>query len=366
MNPIPLPGTGYGDTHPVISKADVLAVLPAFWKRDDTAPVRDGLVAALTAIMLAYQTDASYAAAMVDILRAQGTYLDGLGNDRGVPRALGELDPSYRVRLLALPSLVTPTAILAGVNAILAPYTAIKAQYSESVQDRWYVRSAQNIAQGFHSFVWKAASTTGQRSPYYLDRLYEDDSAQNGGYVRPQSSPGGARVFKDTIGRFLVLRVPDLSALDAIPVCAFRTTNDPVATATPVYWNPSTPYSTLSIGGPKYYLPTQANQTGYWYTPSSSTAKLSGLVEPTWPRVPGQVVLDNQVTWICRGVLHPVGLGMFAYKTVSQGSPSGAYIRSFSATAPSVYAAISNLVDRIRGASIRFAMFVDPKLTATT
>ncbi len=38
-----------------------------------------------------------------------------------------------------VPTLVTPAAILAAANAILGAYTAVQAQYAESILDRWYV-----------------------------------------------------------------------------------------------------------------------------------------------------------------------------------------------------------------------------------
>jgi len=48
--------------------------------------------------------------------------LDGLGNDLGVPRQVEESDGLYLLRIRAVPNAVSPVAILAGVNSILATY----------------------------------------------------------------------------------------------------------------------------------------------------------------------------------------------------------------------------------------------------
>ena len=88
--------------------------------------------------------------------------------------------------------LVTPTAILAAANTILALYTAVRAQYAESVLDRWFVHDG---TAGWHSFVGA--------QPQYLARLYPADAAANGGFVRPSSEIGGAWAFADA-GRALL------------------------------------------------------------------------------------------------------------------------------------------------------------------
>ena len=360
--PIPAAGAGPGDIPPVITSADVLAVLPAFLKGDDAAPVRDAMVAALTAVLLAYQASGSFAAWMSDVLHAEGTFLDGLGADRGVLRQRSEQDPSYRARIIGIPQMVTPAAIMAGINALLAPFTSVQAQYFESVLDRHYMRTVANQGSGFHSFLWKKSTTATIRAPNYPDRLYLADSAANGGAVRAQSDPGGARLFRDHVGRFLLLRIPDLSPVNNSGAFIFNTQKDSPPAGTPVYWQPTTPYSTLSIGGAKYYLPTLANQTGYWYFPTSSVSASSGSVEPMWPTVPGQFVIDGGVVWVCKGALYPIGLGKFMRTKAHGGTPLGSYLRLRGASAASVYASIASLVDRLKGAGIRVEIFVDPTL----
>ncbi len=214
MPTLPLPIGGASSTGgelPVVDESYVLAVLPAFLRPDDPQPVRDAIVAAITAILLRYQDRAAFAADQSDILHAVGAALAEACAEIGVYKTEGESDDTLRARALTSPSLVTPEAILAAVNAILAPVTSILSQLSEAFQDRWYVGS--DAARTWSSHIYKADSIP--VSPYYLERLYPGDAAENGGYVRPQSAPGAARIYSDTIGRYFLLRVPDLSLLDS-------------------------------------------------------------------------------------------------------------------------------------------------------
>jgi hypothetical protein len=198
------------DVLPVTSEDDVHAVLPAFLRPDDPAPVRDAILAALTQILLTYQARSGYCAAQSDILHAIGRGLAEACAERGVYKQTGESDDALRARALTVPSLVTPAAILAAANTILAPYTSVLPQYSEPTHDRWFVGG--DAPRSWHSFLFKKATTS--LSPFYPERLYPEDSVANNGYVRPQSSPGAARVYSDTVGRYFLLRIPDLSPLD--------------------------------------------------------------------------------------------------------------------------------------------------------
>lgn len=187
---------------PVATSADVLAVLPAFVRASDTAVVRDAIIAMLTAIFQEMQVRSEYAAWQSDILYASGIYLDGLGKDRGFTRIQGELDPQYRVRILQVPQLVTPTAILLAVNNIISPYTTYTSKYFESIVDRWFVTDG---TLPWHSFIGA--------NPSYLDRLYEDDVTANGTYI-PGREAAGAWAFSDTKGRYFVIRAPSLTGSD--------------------------------------------------------------------------------------------------------------------------------------------------------
>ena len=213
------------DVLSVTSADDVRAVLPAFLHPNDPAPVRDAIVAALTEILLTYQARSGYAAAQSDILRAVGRGLAEACAERGVYKQPGESDDALRARALTVPSLVTPAAILAAANTVLAPYTKVLPQYSEAAQDRWFVGG--KAPRVWRSFLFKKATTS--LSPFYPDRLYPEDVAANGGYVRPQSSPGAARVYSDTIGRYFLLRVPDLSPLDVSLAATYAQASSGVA-----------------------------------------------------------------------------------------------------------------------------------------
>lgn len=186
---------------------DVKRILPAEWKEKDDAPVRDAFLAALTAIMQELQVKGGYAAAQSDILRATDRYLSGLAEDRGFTKAPGEATEAFRARILQIPDLVTFDAIVAAVNAILAPFTPILCRAFDSVQDRWFVTDG---TAAFHSYVGKNVA------PYYPDRLYQDHAvAVNGGVFIPQSQPTGAWCFGDTVGRYFVIVVPDISPRDS-------------------------------------------------------------------------------------------------------------------------------------------------------
>lgn len=207
MPTLPLPAGPVlpaGSDLPVVSPDDVHAVLPAFVRQSDSAPVRDALFAALTAILLRYQELAGAAAAQCDIARATGPYLDGLCEDRGLFRQPGEKDDALRARALTAPDLVTPAAVLAAANAILARHTPIQAQLAESILDRWYLHDG---TAEWHSFVGA--------NPQYHARLYPEDAALHEGFVRKNSKVGGAWAFGDRVGRMFVLRVPVLAGLGA-------------------------------------------------------------------------------------------------------------------------------------------------------
>lgn len=190
---------------PVTSEADIAQLLPYFVRQSDSAVVRDAWVAMLTVLFKEYQKYAEYAAKQSDILYATGMYLQGLGADRGVFKQAGEDDETYRARILSTPALVTPDAIMAAVNAILAPYTVKKANYFEAALDRWFVQDGTVTA--WHSFIGS--------QPQYLDRMYEVDAASNGGQFIPSRGVRGAWAFADNAGRHFLIRVPDIAGVES-------------------------------------------------------------------------------------------------------------------------------------------------------
>lgn len=183
---------------------DVVAVYPRAYRSDDH-PVLDAHAEAVAAMHIAYQQASDYAAAQSDLLRATRVYLDGLAQDHGSVRAVGESDVDYRSRTVAWQNVATPTAILATVNAILAPYTAVLPQLCESILDRYFVDDGTAV---WCSPISESGTLNG---PSYPDRLYQDDAALNGGLYREQSDPGEALLFTDDGGREFLLRVPALN-----------------------------------------------------------------------------------------------------------------------------------------------------------
>lgn len=196
--PAPLPIIpGAGDL-PVKTAEDVREGYPAHVKQVPAAnaPVREAIVEGQRVMQLRYQERAGYAAVQSDPTRATGIYLAGHAEDRGFFKQQNEDDEALRARVFAVPDIVTPAAIVAVVNAILAPYSNVECQYLESALDRLFVQDG-NGDTGWHSFIGAP--------PEYPDRYYA---------LRPNSSPGGAWVFSNEIGRMFVLRVPVLESLD--------------------------------------------------------------------------------------------------------------------------------------------------------
>lgn len=200
---------------------------------DDAEP--EAIVQAQAAQLENNRVLSSYAADQSNIARATGRYLDGLGEDRDVHRSGDEKDESYRQRVLAVPDVVTPLAIMKAVNAVLAPYTSIKSQYLESIQDRAYLRFSVPPMDSGDPDPGNCCAIIND-TPNYPARLYPEDEAVNGA-ARVQCSPGGMWLFGDRIGRYFVLRVPDLSPLDDnVPAMYFENSfapGDPVAAALP-------------------------------------------------------------------------------------------------------------------------------------
>lgn len=280
--PLPAGGAGLGGgALPVSSADEILALFPTFVRNSDPAPVRDALIAALLEIHLEYQRRSEYSAAQSNVLRSTDAFLADFGNQRNVIQAQGEDQEAYRARMLVPQDYVTPKAILAAADSLLAPYTHVKSRYAESILDRWYVHDGG--AHAWHSFVFANAETA---TPLYPDRLYADDAAANDGFVVPQREPMGAMAFTGGGGRTFVLRVPDLSPLDNAFSSVFQ---EPVV--------------------------------------------------PTLRRF-GFFIGDGSV------------------------GQNGAYIRATSSTALRIYQTIVNVIERIKGHSIRWTLYADPRLVA--
>jgi len=189
---------------------DIIAIEADFIRESDSAPVRDAIRNGLLAMFRAYENSSSRAAALMDVLTSEGIYLDGVGADHQVFRADGENDSDYRLRILFNGDVTTPTAVLAIAESILQPYTAIPPVYLESIRDRGYCTDG---TPSFRAYV-RSGSVAGNCDPTYTDRLFYDDRAANGGDYIAARHPGGFWCFSETLGRYFILRIPSLDAID--------------------------------------------------------------------------------------------------------------------------------------------------------
>jgi hypothetical protein len=202
---------------PIQTREDVLAFFPRWMtESEDAAPVRDMLADALLGFALEWQVYSEGGIAQADYLRAVGSYLSELGIDQGFAQQPNEDDEVYRARLFQSTQVCTENAITVGVNAILAPFTDVECQLSDSALDRWFLNDGTDGDAG--EPLWNSYLGA---NPDYPDRLYEEAAVQNDGYFRANSNPEGARLYGDTLGRMFLLLVPDLASVVDSPYGAF-------------------------------------------------------------------------------------------------------------------------------------------------
>lgn len=197
MPNLPLP-TGEvdlaGGDLPVSSEEDTLAEFPRPIRNPESAPVRDAFIAAWTEGFLKYQSVASYAAAQRDPLRATGNYLLSFADEREIVPKPGESEEELRGRLFKAPSIVTPQAIVDGINEILAPVTDETCRLLELDLDGVFSRA---VADATSASLWQSFSGAG---PNYPDRYY----AENPAYAPRGAYPsrGLPRSFHIQVPRF--------------------------------------------------------------------------------------------------------------------------------------------------------------------
>lgn len=214
INPAPLV-FGAGPRF-ISSSADVAARLPDALSAPEVDPVRDALVDALAGLLQEWEARSDCGAALSDPARAIERYLVALAGDRGSAKAPGEDEEAFRARTFQAQQCVTEASIIAGVNVILAPFTSLQCKLNDAALDRWFVHDGTDGLGGppnWHSFLGAA--------PEYPDRFYSDAAVNNGGYLRPNSEVGGARVYGDSLGRHFLLRVPDIGFQDTDAAFSF-------------------------------------------------------------------------------------------------------------------------------------------------
>lgn len=213
MPTLPLPVGGaalHGGDLPVSDGTDVLAEFPQGHRRPTTAPVRDAICAALAEIHKAYQDEVAQLFAQADPLRATGDELYRIADEHEVTAYANEDPSDLRDRLFQLEDAVTPAAIAAAVNSILAQYTTAQCQIVEPELDGWFVEDGNTSIGAFIP----TSTPGGACSPHYADRLYPDDAAENGGFVLPNADPRFTIVANGS-PRSLLIWLPELSASDS-------------------------------------------------------------------------------------------------------------------------------------------------------
>lgn len=189
---LPLPSeTTLGAELPVSSVEDVLAEFAVPQKSPEVAPVRDAIAEAFADGFVEYQNAAERAAAQSDPIRATGHYLRAYAEEHEVVPSRGESEDSLRARLFVSPSIVTPDAIEAVINEVIAP---LECKVSELDMDGWFIHDSGTSV--WDSFVGA--------EPNYPDRYYSD---------QPSLRVGGC-VPSNNLPRSFHVRIPALQAQD--------------------------------------------------------------------------------------------------------------------------------------------------------
>lgn len=117
---------------------DLKGLMPAVL-RGGTSVVRDawlqtwGQAALYAQAHFGYVLDAQQSPRFAD-----GLWLDAWGELLGLPRAPGEIDSDYRLRLMQPADLVSPVAVKSAVNAVLTSLSAAPVVYNEPAVDQAY------------------------------------------------------------------------------------------------------------------------------------------------------------------------------------------------------------------------------------
>lgn len=187
---------------PITTSNDLWAFVPGHL-RNEEQPIVDDTLEALTAICVEYQDQSTEAAKQCDIGQAEDQFLTGLASDHEVQRQPGESDATLRTRLTQAPLGVSHVDIATIVNSIVAAYNTTwpYCRVIDSILDQAYIPVDGS---SFLCFVQNAINY--EAPPYYPERYYSQIAATSD---RPCSRPTGAHIFSDSVGRQLMILVPE-------------------------------------------------------------------------------------------------------------------------------------------------------------
>jgi len=121
-----------GSAMPAPTLDEVRGLLPESDRRGDDTPMRAGVLGAWRASAnMMWARSGLILNAQRTPRHASGPMLDAFAPIFGRRRAPAETDPVYRQRLLTAVDMVTPVAIKAAVDALVAQFTPLKATYQE-------------------------------------------------------------------------------------------------------------------------------------------------------------------------------------------------------------------------------------------
>lgn len=134
---------------PALQFDDALKLLPA-WVRNLTSPVRDALIRAWVAQWNLVWARSGRALAQVTTPRdAEGAWLDAWADLYQRAKRPGESDPELRERLLNPPDVVSPDAIHAAVEPLVAEVTPADAAFIEPAIDAAFASSLTSAWNAF-------------------------------------------------------------------------------------------------------------------------------------------------------------------------------------------------------------------------
>ncbi len=130
-----------GSDPPLATPDDARALLPG-WARELDSPVRDALLAAWRAMANAFWARLGQTLArLISPRYAAGLWLAWWGRQLKRPQVATESEPEYRARLIAPRPRVTPNAVRAVVDALVAEVTAARAACFEPAADGLFAAS---------------------------------------------------------------------------------------------------------------------------------------------------------------------------------------------------------------------------------